>query len=148
MAKNRAQLESTAYKLNLDPLQYKSNKSLQAAISEARKNNASTPSSNVNKEGDKTTTKVGHTVLAPDPSVQNTGGKAKGKVILSASDESQQREVQSESDEDGVSFETNQVVKFTVNSVTYEGTSFSFPADVVEDRKRIVREAYGEDVIK
>lgn len=45
-------------------------------------------------------------------------------------------------------FETNEKVTFTVDGIQYEGTSFSFPSNVVEDRKRIVIDSYGKGVIK
>ena len=47
-----------------------------------------------------------------------------------------------------VRFETTRNVSLRVDRVLFEGTKFSFSPEVVEDRKRILRESYGEDIIK
>ena len=45
-------------------------------------------------------------------------------------------------------FETTKKVEFNVNGEKFSGTIFTFPIDIFEDRKRIVRENYGEEIFK
>lgn len=89
--------------------------------------------------------------LAPTPEVEaplngdqpaeEAKEEKKSSKKAAKSEDSEEKE---ESKSGEVSFETTAPVSFVVDRKEYTGTKFSFPAEVVEDRKRIVKEAYPE----
>ena len=83
--------------------------------------------------------------LAPTPEVENEPEKGSEEEKAEGSEEAPvekkgKKGAKEESAEE--TFETTAPVSFQVGTKKYEGTVFSFPKEVVEDRKRIVREAY------
>lgn len=84
--------------------------------------------------------------LAPTPEVENTDGS--GAVTGPTGSTASTGPAAKRSHKGEVSFTTSAPVQFTIEGKVYQGTHFSFPKDVVEDRKRIVKDAYPEVEVK
>lgn len=165
MAKNRKELEAEAKELGLDTSSFESNKEFQEAIDAKNAENGngeSTPpaapvegeapasatepgkpqeASHVNDKPQKNSPALGSTPdgEAVDPEtgmVDTPTNKARAEKVEAVLGETEDAE-----------FDTSEPVEFNVEGVKYAGTHFVFPANVVEDRKRILRDAYGKDII-